>query len=399
MRIEKELACIDVPSIYQREGKDCYFDTYRKKLIEVTPEETVRQKIASLFEFKYGVPKEMIGIEVPMSFYVKGEAGRADIIIHTYGSDGKSIYPIAVIECKNPDVFITDKVADQAIRYCDILGGKYIILTNGKELLMAVYDDRLDKYIYLNEVLSYRQMISNEYVLPKIKKDSFVRFTFKELENLGLINNYNNQGIWVFGESTSGALRSFAVNLYQCLLDTNHCLPKTSRKTFTLIEDIGQRYSDYSNAGGGHYTGVYRAFLVKDRFYDSQIVSLSIFGTEASFRNENRNSYTSIVVSIDNFKTSHNSLQYNVDRFANIRSDGEIEFFHNGQIGNYKCSDVIDIVDKNGDGLRVTSSGIYIGRLDRNKTFYLDDNDVSEFVYNLIEYALLREEVRKKRKK
>ena len=140
-------------------------------------------------------------------------------------------------------------------------------------------------------------------------------------------------------------------------------------------------------------------FLVKDRFYDSQIVSLSIFGTEASFRNENRNSYTSIVVSIDNFKTSHNSLQYNVDRFANIRSDGEIEFFHNGQIGNYKCSDVIDIVDKNGDGLRVTSSGIYIGRLDRNKTFYLDDNDVSEFVYNLIEYALLREEVRKKRKK
>lgn len=41
-----------------REGKKCYFDTYRKKLIEITPEETVRQKIARLFETEYKVPLE-----------------------------------------------------------------------------------------------------------------------------------------------------------------------------------------------------------------------------------------------------------------------------------------------------------------------------------------------------
>ena len=33
-----------------REGKECYYDTYRKKLIEITPEETVRQRVASYFE-------------------------------------------------------------------------------------------------------------------------------------------------------------------------------------------------------------------------------------------------------------------------------------------------------------------------------------------------------------
>jgi len=34
-----------LPPIYTREGKPCYMDPIRKKLIPVTPEETVRQKM------------------------------------------------------------------------------------------------------------------------------------------------------------------------------------------------------------------------------------------------------------------------------------------------------------------------------------------------------------------
>ena len=40
--------------------------TYRKKLIEITPEETVRQRVAAYFENECGVPKEMISLEVPI---------------------------------------------------------------------------------------------------------------------------------------------------------------------------------------------------------------------------------------------------------------------------------------------------------------------------------------------
>ena len=100
-------------------------------------------------------------------------------------------------------------------------------------------------------------------------------------------------------------------------------------------------------------------------------------------------------MSIDRFKTSHNSLQYNIDRFTKILPDGQIEFLHNGQISSFKSAAVIDMVDKNGDGLSVCSSTIHIGRGDANKILYLDDADVSELAYNLIEYALLREEVRR----
>ena len=49
MIIKEKLNSIALPDIYMREGKECYYDTYRKKLIAITPEETVRQRVASYF--------------------------------------------------------------------------------------------------------------------------------------------------------------------------------------------------------------------------------------------------------------------------------------------------------------------------------------------------------------
>ena len=65
-----------------------------------------------------------------------------------------------------------------------------------------------------------------------------------------------------------------------------------------MLEDYGQRFMDYGNAGGWQYFGFYRSFLVNDRFGETQIVSICIFGTDSNFRDENRGSYTSLVVSI-----------------------------------------------------------------------------------------------------
>lgn len=399
MIIEQLLKNVDLPAIYKREGKDCYYDIYRKKLIEITPEETVRQRIAAFFEQKYGVPREMIALEVPMSYYVKGISGRADIVIHALDEESQSIYPVTVIECKNEDVFLTERVAEQAVRYCDVLGGTYIAITNGLELKFAAYDEKSDSYIFLDEILSYSQMTKKDYTLPKYEENKIIRYTFDEMQDQKILSDYNEAGTWIFGEDTDKTIRSFAVNFYQALLDTEHQLPIIKRRTFELIEDIGQRYMDYSNAGGGHYNGVYRAFLIKDRFGESQIVSISLFGTDANFRGEKRKSYTSLVVGIDRFKTSHNSLQYNVDRYVKVSSDGKAHFIHNGQISNHKSTDVVNMIIENGDGVTISALGIELGNINIHKVLFLDDTDVSELVYNLIEYALLREETRRAKKK
>lgn len=73
-------------------------------------------------------------------------------------------------------------------------------------------------------------------------------------------------------------------------------------------------------------------------------------------------------------------------------------FLHNGQISNFKNVDVMNMVSSNGNGLIVNSSGIELGTIDVDKVLFLDDSDVSKLVYNFIEYALLREEVRRIKK-
>ena len=399
MIVEKELKAIPEPDIYKREGKNCYYDTYRKKLIEITPEETVRQRVATYFENECGVPKEMISLEVPMSYYVKGVAGRADIIIHAYDVENDCIFPVTVIECKKEDILLTDRVVEQATRYCDALSGKYIVIMNGHEMKMYAYQDDSNSYVLLDAILPYQKMLSDDYVIPDLKTEKLIRLSMEELKAQDVLMDYNEQGPWIFGSDSSSDIRSFAVNFYQALLDIDHRLPAKKFKTFELLEDFGQRFLDYGNAGGGHYCGCYRSFLVNDRFGETQIVSMCIFGTDSNFRDENRGSYTSLVVSIDRFKTSHNSLQYNVDRYAKIHPGNLINFKHNGQIGGFKSADVISKIERYGDCLKVSDVGIELGKLHIDKLLYLDDKEVSEFAYKLIEYALLREEVRRDRKK
>lgn len=397
MNIKNILEKIQLPEIYKREGKECYFDTFRKKLIEITPEETVRQKVAQYFELFCGVPKDLIELEVPISYYVKGAKGRADIIIHKWDSNEKAKYPLAVIECKNEDVILTDRVAEQAVRYCNIIGGKYIIITNGVEMEIAAYQPETDKYVYLDEILAYEKMLGGDYTIPQSVEQVIERFSIGQLNNQYLIKQYNDEGAWIFGANTNSTIRTFAVNLYQCLLDVGHKLPAVKRNSFELLQDIGLTYMDYTNRAGGGFEGNYRAFLVKDRNSEIQKISISIFGTDANFRGENRNSYTSLVVAIDHFKTSHTSLEYNLDNYTKIYSN-KIKFWHNGRISNKKSADVINFVKKNSPNLLANSGSIQLGILAIDRLFYLDDKNVAEFIYNLIEYALLREEFRNQMK-
>lgn len=199
----------------------------------------------------------------------------------------------------------------------------------------------------------------------------------------------------VFGNDTTPKTKNFAVKFYQALSEIEHRLPVKKFTSFEVLEDLGCYNRIYKNAGGGQYDGSYRSFRVNDRFGETQTVSILIFGTDPDFRGENRGSYTSLIVGIDNSKVSHASLQYNVDRYSKIDLQGHIEFIHDGRIGSFKKADVVAKVEKYGTCLKVSDEKIELGSLPMDRLFHLDDEEVSNFVYRLIEYALLREEVRR----
>jgi hypothetical protein len=77
-----------------------------------------------------GIAAAMISQEHPVD--VNGTAQRADIVVSR--ADG---HALLVVECKAPEVAITDAVLAQAFRYNAVLGARYVMLTNG-----------LDHYIY-----------------------------------------------------------------------------------------------------------------------------------------------------------------------------------------------------------------------------------------------------------
>lgn len=101
------------------------WDPLRRKNVALTPEERVRQWCIGVLSDGLGVPLHMMMSEA--SFRLGEKHFRADILVYD-----RRAQPLAVVECKRPEVVLDSKVLAQAVRYNMVLNVKYIIITNGK---------------------------------------------------------------------------------------------------------------------------------------------------------------------------------------------------------------------------------------------------------------------------
>lgn len=106
------------------EGKVFVHCIIRKKYIELTPEEFVRQVLIQHLHYSDKIPLTLIGVE--KGFKVNGREKRFDAVV--YEKDGTLDM---LIECKKPEVKIDEKVLLQAVNYNQELGAKRILLSNG----------------------------------------------------------------------------------------------------------------------------------------------------------------------------------------------------------------------------------------------------------------------------
>ena len=105
---------------------DYIWDPLRRKSVRNTPEEAVRQWFISVLHEGMHVPEHMMGSEV--AFWHGSKEYRADIVVYS-----RSARPLMLVECKRPEVTLDQAVVDQAIRYCNELEVKYIVITNGEK--------------------------------------------------------------------------------------------------------------------------------------------------------------------------------------------------------------------------------------------------------------------------
>ena len=127
------------PQVRETDGRREVLDPVRRRWVALTPEEWVRQLTIAMLHERYGYPLELMQVEGAIT--VNGMTRRCDIVV--YGTDGK---PHIIVECKRPDVPINQKVCDQACRYNTVLQVPYLILTNGKQMIVIEID-------YTNSIL------------------------------------------------------------------------------------------------------------------------------------------------------------------------------------------------------------------------------------------------------
>lgn len=374
----KLLNNLQLPKIHRSHGKEYYVDPFRERLILKTPEETVRQQVLQYLLSCKNIPKEMIQVEMRLSKYQVNSARRADIIVERFNGNKGELSPLAIIECKAPEIMIGDSAIQQAIDYADDLNADYIFVTNGDYAMTAKYEADSNQYILLSELPDYQSMLCGQGdYLPEDKPKE--RFAFDVLnENKDYYRGYE------FNPDTPSELLPFLTNLWECFLDTSHKMPEKQYKHFRLIKDYGIRFLSCGNAAGGSYQGAYRSFLIEYQA-DTKFMNLGFF---------DYGSHTILTVSVDKDNNKpHNSLQYDVN--AIIRNGERYSFPHHGRIaigkkGSGKVSELKELIGNEAPELLVRGD-IFLGTLHNQKLLYLDDADVTDFVEKMLTYALIRD--------
>lgn len=121
------------PQVRDADGRREVLDPVRRRWVALTPEERVRQWVIGLLHEHYGYPLELMQVEGAIT--VNGMTRRCDIVV--YDTAGK---PQMIVECKKPEVSITQKVCDQACRYNTVLQVPYLLLTNGRQMVTVEVD-------------------------------------------------------------------------------------------------------------------------------------------------------------------------------------------------------------------------------------------------------------------
>lgn len=126
-------------------------DELRKKYLVLTPEEWVRQHIVQyLINFK-NYPKGLISLEKGLR--LNDLMKRTDVVVYDHQGN-----PLLLIECKAPEIKITQDVFDQAARYNSVYKLKYMIVSNGLEHFCAEIDHQTSNYNFLNDIPSFNNI-------------------------------------------------------------------------------------------------------------------------------------------------------------------------------------------------------------------------------------------------
>lgn len=118
------------------------FDSLRKKFLVLTPEEWVRQHWINFLIEHQGFPKGLISLEKGLKYNQLQK--RTDLVV--FDRIGN---PYLLIECKAPEIELSQKVLHQALAYRSSLLTPYVIISNGLKHISLEFEKNQKKFIQI----------------------------------------------------------------------------------------------------------------------------------------------------------------------------------------------------------------------------------------------------------
>lgn len=112
------------PAVKMVNGEEKIFCLIRKKWLKITPEEWVRQNFILYLNLILGYPLSLVSVEKKVEV---GELQRRfDIVVYN-----RDYLPFMLIECKEMNVPLSEKVMQQVLAYNNTIHASFIVITNG----------------------------------------------------------------------------------------------------------------------------------------------------------------------------------------------------------------------------------------------------------------------------
>jgi len=130
------------------ENKTSIFDVIRKKFVILQPEEWVRQHCVQYLIQEKNYPISLINIEKEL--IINGLKKRYDIVV--FDTTGQIHL---IVECKSPNIPITQNTFDQIARYNLAVNATYLMVTNGLNHYYCQMDFEAERYQFLKDIPNY----------------------------------------------------------------------------------------------------------------------------------------------------------------------------------------------------------------------------------------------------
>jgi hypothetical protein len=125
------------------------FDEIRKKYIELTAEEWVRQNCIKFLINEKKYKSQLIAVE--KKIILNNLTKRFDIIAYDNNGD-----PNLLVECKAPNIAINQETFDQILSYNRVINSKYLMITNGIIHYYCKIDNIDNKINFLKDIPNYK---------------------------------------------------------------------------------------------------------------------------------------------------------------------------------------------------------------------------------------------------